>query len=102
MKNIKIIDKNKFIRTISLLITILLFIICLITHDSYSRSEINYKIDYVIKGETLWQIAEREIKDNSYFENEDIQNVIIEIKKVNNMKTSNLSEGMEIKIPIYK
>ena len=44
---------------------------------------------------------EKEIQENTYFQNKDIQNVILELKEINHMKTSNLSEGMEIKIPIY-
>ena len=47
------------------------------------------------------KIAEKEIQENAYFQNEDIQNVILELKEINHMTTSNLSEGMEIKIPIY-
>ena len=101
MKNIRIINKIKFIRAIMLLICIIIAILCVFNHKSYSNSEIKYKIDYVVKGETLWEIAQKEIQQNPYFQNEDIQNVIIELKKVNNMATSNLSERMEIKIPIY-
>ena len=36
-----------------------------------------------------------------YFKNQDIRNVILEIKTLNQMTTSDITEGMEIKIPIY-
>ena len=101
MKHIKIINKYKFIRTMTILICIVIAIICTASHKTYSNSETKYKTEYVVKGETLWKIAEKEIQENAYFENEDIQNVILELKKLNHMTTSNLSEGMEIKIPVY-
>lgn len=101
MKHIRIVNKYKFIRSITILLCILGIIICIASHKTYSNSEIKYKTEYVEKGETLWKIAEKEIQENEYFQNEDIQNVILELKKVNHMTTSNLSEGMEIEIPIY-
>lgn len=76
-------------------------IISVFNNRSYSNAEENYKTEYVVKGETLWGIAEKEIQENPYFENEDIQNVILEIKKQNHMTTSDLKEGMELKIPTY-
>ena len=101
MKHIKIINKYKFIKSITILLCIIGITICVANHKTYSNSETKYKTEYVIKGETLWEIAEKEIQENAYFQNEDIQNVIIELKKINHMTTSNLSEGMEIKIPVY-
>ena len=101
MKKVRIINKKQFIKTSILLFSILLVITVLIANTAYSNSETNYKLAYVIKGETLWQIAQEEIEKNQYFEGKDIRDVIYEIKKVNHMITSNLSEGMQIKIPIY-
>lgn len=101
MKHIRIINKYKFIRSVTILLCILGIILCIAKHKTYSNSETKYKTEYVVKGETLWGIAEKEIQENAYFENADIQNVILELKKVNHMTTSNLSEGMKIKIPVY-
>ena len=101
MKNIKIINKNKFIRTIIILAILIGAIISVFNNRAYSNTEEKYKTEYVVKGETLWGIAEKEIQENPYFENEDIQNVILEIKKQNHMTTSDLKEGMELKIPTY-
>ncbi len=101
MKNIKIINKNKFIRTIIILAILIGAIISVFNNRAYSNTEEKYKTEYVVKGETLWGIAEKEIQENPYFENEDIQNVILEIKRENHMTTSELKEGMELKIPTY-
>ena len=101
MKNIRIINKHKFIRTIVILGILIGAIISVFNNRAYSNTEEKYKTEYVVKGETLWGIAEKEIQENPYFENEDIQNVILEIKKQNHMTTSDLKEGMELKIPTY-
>ncbi len=101
MKNIRIINKHKFIRTIVILGILIGAVISVFNNRAYSNTEEKYKTEYVVKGETLWGIAEKEIQENPYFENEDIQNVILEIKKQNHMTTSDLKEGMELKIPTY-
>ncbi len=101
MKKIKIVNKYKLIRMIVILISLICVIIFLSNNQTYSNTEERYKIEYVTKGETLWEIAENEIKENSYFKNKNIQNVILEIKRQNNMTTSDLKEGMKLKIPIY-
>lgn len=101
MKHIRIINKYKFIKSITILLCIIGITVCVANHKTYSNSETKYRTEYVVKGETLWEIAEKEIKENAYFQNKDIQNVILELKKINHMTTSNLSEGMEIKIPVY-
>ena len=101
MKHIRIINKYKFIRSITILLCLISIAICLANPKTYTNSERKYKTEYVVKRETLWEIAEEEIQKNAYFQDEDIQNVILELKEINQMTTSNLSEGMEIKIPIY-
>ena len=101
MKHIRIINKYKFIRSITILLCLISIAICVANHKTYSNSETKYKTEYVVKGETLWEFAEEEIQKNAYFQDEDIQNVILELKEINHMTTSNLSEGMEIKIPVY-
>ena len=101
MKHIRIINKYKFIRSITILLCLISIATCIANHKTYSNSETKYKTEYVVKGETLWEFAEEEIQKNAYFQDEDIQNVILELKEINHMTTSNLSEGMEIKIPVY-
>ena len=85
MKNIRIINKHKFIRTIVILGILIGAVISVFNNRAYSNTEEKYKTEYVVKGETLWGIAEKEIQENPYFENEDIQNVILEIKKQNHI-----------------
>ena len=101
MRKIKIVNKNKFVKSIVNLILFILIMIWLLSNKTYSNNEGKYKTEYVTKGETLWQIAQEEIKENQYFQNQGVRNVILEIKELNNMDTSDLSEGMQIKIPIY-
>ena len=66
---------------------------------NFSKQEIHYKVTYVDFGETLWSIAKEEQEINKYYEGKDIRTVINDIKHSNNLKDSNLYEGMELKIP---
>ena len=97
----KIVNKTKFVRTISIFI-ILLGVIIIFSKNTYSKVEVSYKEDYIYAGDTLWSIAENEIENNKYFENKDIRAVVNELKTVNNFSVSELYEGEKIKIPIYK
>ncbi len=101
MGNLKITNRVKFIRAIVILAIILISILIIFINKSYSNSETKYTEEYVIKGETLWSIAEKQIEENKYFYNKDIRNVVYELKQINNMKTSEINEGMKIKIPTY-
>ncbi len=97
----KIVNKTKFVRTMSIFL-ILLVLIVIFAKNTYSRGEITYKEDYICSGDTLWSIAKNEISNNKYFENKDIREVISELKKVNNFAQTNLEVGDIIKIPMYK
>lgn len=97
----KIVNKTKFVRTLSVFI-ILLGVIVIFSKNTYSKGEISYKEDYIYAGDTLWSIAKDEIENNKYFENKDIRAVVDELKTVNNFKISDLYEGEKIRIPIYK
>ena len=66
---------------------------------SYSKVEVEYKSEYASYGDTLWSIAERESKNNKYYQDKDVREIIYDLKKINNMSNSDLSEGQEIKIP---
>lgn len=94
----KIVNKKKFIRTISILIGIGI-IGLIIMSKSYSNADIMYKEYYIYGGDTLWSIAEEQIANNEYFENKDIRYVIFELQSINDLNNSNLSEGNIIKIP---
>lgn len=97
----KIVNKTKFIRT-CIILGLILGIVIIFSTKTYSKGEIEYKIEYVCKGETLWNIAKEQSENNKYFEKEDIRNIIYELQDINNLENSNLYEGMKIKIPIYK
>ena len=58
-------------------------------------------MECITRGDTLWSIAEYEIKNNDYYKNQDIRKVIYEIKKINNLEGNELKEGIELKIPNY-
>ena len=66
---------------------------------SYSKVEVEYKSEYASYGDTLWSIAERESKNNKYYQDKDVREIIYDLKKINNMSNSNLNEGQEIQIP---
>ena len=68
---------------------------------TYSNVDINYKDEYVISGDTLWSISKEESKNNKYFENKDIREIVNEIKRINNLKNSDLKIGQKLIIPIY-
>ena len=96
----KIVNKKKFIKTMCiLLIIILLFII--LANKTYSKVQVKYREETVSHGDTLWGISKNELSNNKYFEDKDIREVVNEIKKLNNLKSSDLSEGQKLIIPIY-
>ena len=96
----KIVNKGKFIKT-NLILVIIVGAIIGFTTNTYSKVETKYKEEYVYSGDTLWSIAQYDLEYNKYFEGKDIRYVIEELKKVNNLSNSNLTEGDKIKIPNY-
>ena len=59
------------------------------------------KNEYILEGDTIWKIAEREAKNNKYYENKDIRNIVKEIKDINNINNEVLHIGDKINIPTY-
>lgn len=96
----KIVNKTKFIRS-SIILTILIGLIVFFATNTYSNVETKYKEEYIYAGDTLWSIAQEELENNKYFEGKDIRYVVNELKKINNLSNSSLSEGEKIKIPNY-
>ena len=84
-------NKYKFIRGT----TIIVFLIVTFFGTSIARTQEEAEtILYTVNnGDTLWNIA----KDNKA-ENKDIRQYIYELKKINNMKNSNIYEGQTLKI----
>lgn len=95
---LKIVNKKKFIRSLVIMASLIILILFGIT-NTYSKTEIIYKEDYIIKGDTLWSIAKNEINTNEYYKNKDIREVMFDIKKVNHLPDGNLTIGQKIIIP---
>ena len=96
----RIVNKKKFIRSTSITMGILIFTILTLSNISLSHVETKYKEIAVSSGDTLWSLAQYEKNTNLYFENRDIRDVINEIKKLNNLSSSNLKVGDKLNIPI--
>lgn len=93
------INKIKFIRSISITIGLIIFLILMLSNVSFSHTEISYKEIAVSSGDTLWSIARYEQNNNDYFEDKDVRDIIDEIKFLNNLSNSNLSIGDKLSIP---
>ncbi len=96
----KIVNVKKFIRTISILV-ILILIIILFSNKRYSKVDTKYKEESIILGDTLWSISQEESKNNKYFENKDIREIVSEIKRINKLDNLDLKEGQKLVIPTY-
>lgn len=83
------------------IIFFVILIIAILAKNSYSNDDISYKTEYVVAGDTLWSIAEQEVNNNEYYKNDDIRTVVYDIKYINNLKNSELKQGMKLKIPVY-
>ena len=95
----RIVNKKKFIRSMSITIGLIIFIILMLANISFSHTEVNYKEIAISSGDTLWSIAKYEKNNNDYFENRDIRDIVDEIKYLNHLKNSNLSIGDKLSIP---
>ncbi len=95
----KKLNKRKFIRSTSITIGLIIFLILMLSNVSFSHTEVSYKEIAVSSGDTLWSIAKYEKNNNMYFENKDVRDIIDEIKYINNLTTSNLSIGDKLNIP---
>ena len=91
--------KERIKNILKLVIVIILLNALFSIKGTYSKGNISYKKEYVSFGDTLWSIAERESKSNKYYQDKDIRYIIYDLKQINNLHGSNLSEGQEIKIP---
>lgn len=98
---LKIVDRRKFVKMLTLLGIVIILLGVLGFNRAYSKGNIQYKEEYIYQGDTLWSIAEKEAKDNKYYENEDIRNIICELKQVNHIDNGNLEIGQKIVIPTF-
>lgn len=96
----KIVKTKKLIRNIFLLICfVILFSLSISNNISFSKNEVSYKEIYASSGDTLWSLAKEEAKNNSYYSDKDLRYIIKDIKKINNLDSSELSVGQKLLIP---
>ena len=95
----RIINVRRFIISSTLLLLRVFIIVSSIINITYSYNNLKYKTVYVTQGDTLWKIAEVEQKNNPYYEDKDIRDIVYDIKTTNNLNVSNLNVGQELKIP---
>ena len=95
----RIVNMKKFIRSISITISSVIFMILMLANISFSHTEVSYKEITTSSGDTLWSIAKYEKNNNDYFENRDIRDIVDEIKYLNHLTNSNLSIGDKLNIP---
>lgn len=65
------------------------------SNNLMNQSNVKVEDVTVKSGDTLWNIAKR-----YYNSNADLREIIYEIKKINNLSTSDLRPGQQIKIPL--
>jgi len=80
---------------------VLIFIIVMnfISNFTFGNKHIDTKSVTVASNDTLWKIAEDVCNNSS--EDLNVQNIVIEIKNINNLKSSNIYSGQVLEIPIY-
>jgi len=95
IKNVK-----KFVRSILIILGIILALSLIIAKASYSHGEKVYKSIYVSEGDTLWDIAKDNQKNNVYYKDKDVRYIINDLMKINNLSNSNIRINQELVIPI--
>ena len=92
--------KKKFKKYFSIIVFvfILLMYFKIATSSNLGKRKVETYSINVSSNDTLWNIASDICKDN---ENLNIQNVILEIKDINNMTESVIYKGQTLNIPVY-
>ena len=92
----KLTNKKRFIIIVCVLVSVIISTTILITKRPEGKSEEIYNEIIIKYGDTLWDIAV-EISDGSI----DVRKMVSEIRKINNMETSDLHIGQLVKIPSF-
>ena len=93
----RIVNKKKFVKMISLIIGIISISFVCFSNISFSKGDVKTKTIYVSNGDTLWTIAREEQENNVYYEDKDIREIVYQIKKINNIENNtNLKEGQKL------
>ena len=96
----KINNTKKFVRSVIIIFGMVLIITLLICKSTLSYKEIEYKTIHVSEGDTLWDIAKFNQKNNDYYKNKDVRYILNDLIKVNNLVNSNINVNQELLIPI--
>lgn len=94
----KIKNPIKFIRSSMILLILIYISVSFFYNKTYAYKEYNFKTIEISEGQTLWNIAQYEKEHNEYYKNKDIREIVFEIKENNNLNSSNLYVGQELKI----
>ena len=87
-------SKQRLVLPVAAMVMLLtLMFSTIITNSAYGCKETTYKVIRVCKGDTLWGIAEK------YNKGGDIRKYIYEIKKANNLVSSEIHAGEQLLIP---
>ena len=85
---------------INICIILMMLVICnVISNYTFGNKHIDTKTITVASNDTLWKIAEDVCNKSSQDLN--VQNIVIEIKNINNLNSSVIYEGQELNIPVY-
>lgn len=99
MKKVRKVTKgnNNIVFNVSILFIIFIFF-GIITNFCFANGSLQTQTFLVNSNDTIWEIAKDICKDNDKL---NIQNVVIQIKEINNLKTSDIYVGQILNIPIY-
>lgn len=99
MKKVRKVTKgnNNIVFNVSILFIIFIFF-GIITNFCFANERLQTQTLLVNSNDTIWEIAKDMCKDNDKL---NIQNVVIQIKEINNLKTSDIYIGQTLNIPIY-
>jgi hypothetical protein len=98
-KKYVIVNGKRFFAFITFIFLIFSFILTLVFNVSKAHGSIysqEYKIYHVVTGDSLWDISLKYMPEGY-----DVRKMIYEIKKINDMDTSEIFHGDIIKIPVY-
>ena len=102
MRKVKIINKEKFLKRVVIIFSIIVFVVFCFTKISFSHND-NKKTEFVEisveYGDSLWSISCNEQKNNPYFKNKDVREAMYQIKKFNKLSNCNLYVNQTLKIP---
>jgi hypothetical protein len=93
------VDFKKIRRNI-LFLFIIFSVFSILNSFDMGKKQVSTKQLLIQSEDTIWNIADNICTDNND-KNLNLQNVIIEIKDINNLSNSEIYEGQTLNIPVY-